>query len=71
LPRAGATRLTIYDVLGRKVRTLVDDNEHRAGFYTAVWDGRDEHSRVVASGVYFYLLEAGTLRQARKMVLVQ
>ena len=71
LPRAGATRLTIYDVLGRKVRTLVDDNEHRAGFYTAVWDGRDEHSRVVASGVYFYLLEAGTLRQSRKMVLVQ
>jgi len=65
------TQLTIYDVLGRKVRTLVDDNAHRAGFYTVMWDGRDEHHRVVASGVYFYLLEAGPLRQARKMVLVQ
>ena len=71
LPRAGATRLTIYDVLGRTVRTLVDDEAHRAGFYTVAWDGRDDHYRAVASGLYFYLMETGSFRQARKMVLVK
>ena len=71
LPHSGIARLAIYDVLGRKVKTLIDDDSHRAGFYTAVWDGRDDGGRSVSSGMYFYLLEAGPVRQARKMVLVK
>ncbi|MFL2542526.1 MAG: T9SS type A sorting domain-containing protein [Candidatus Latescibacterota bacterium] len=71
LPKKGSARLTVYDVLGRKVRTLVDDDKHRAGYFTAVWDGHDDDFHAVASGMYFYLLEAGRLREARKMVLVK
>jgi flagellar hook assembly protein FlgD len=43
--------VAIYDVLGRKVKTLIDDDSHRAGFYTAVWDGRDDGGRSVSSGM--------------------
>ena len=49
----------------------MDDEAHRAGFYTVAWDGRDDHYRAVASGLYFYLMETGSFRQARKMVLVK
>ena len=70
LAHSGRYALDIYTVGRQRIRRLAG-GESRAGHYEAVWDGRDEHSRVVASGVYFYLLEAGTLRQARKMVLVQ
>lgn len=51
-------RLRIYDVSGRLVRTLVDASR-TPGPYTAVWDGRDDHSRSVASGNYFARMEIG------------
>ena len=50
--RAGDVVLTLYDVRGRKVRTLVDGN-HQQGTFTTTWDGRDDQGRRVASGVYF------------------
>ena len=52
-------RLRIYDVSGRLVRTLVDGTKE-PGPYTAVWDGRDDHSRSVASGNYFARMEMGS-----------
>ena len=72
LPQAGPVHLSVYDVLGRRVRLLVAKDRHPAGFYTASWDGRDDRGHIAASGVYFYLLHAGdTFRQAQKMVLVK
>lgn len=47
--------LSIYDLLGRRVRTLVDKTE-AAGNHSIVWDGRDESGQPVSSGVYFYKL---------------
>jgi hypothetical protein len=62
--------LTVYDVLGRHVRTLERTN-HAPGRYRARWDGTDASGRLVASGVYFYQLRAGALVQTRKMLLVR
>ena len=67
---AGWTTLVIYDVLGRTVRTLVDERVS-AGRHVIQWDGRDDNGRAVASGVYLYRLQAGTRTAVRKMVLMR
>ncbi len=69
LPEAQHVRLTIYDVLGRRVQTLVDEQQS-AGMHTARWDGTGEEARV-ASGMYFYRLQVEDQTKTRKMVVVQ
>ncbi|MCK6621885.1 MAG: tandem-95 repeat protein [Calditrichaceae bacterium] len=62
--------LAIYDVQGRRVRTLVNENK-APGRYTVQWDGRDGGGRPAASGMYVYRLEAGGFRAVRKMILLK
>ncbi|MFQ5628879.1 MAG: FlgD immunoglobulin-like domain containing protein, partial [bacterium] len=62
--------LTIYDQLGRIVRTLVHEQQP-AGNYAVTWDGRTERGRQAASGVYLYRLRAGEFVQTRKMLLMR
>jgi hypothetical protein len=52
------------------VRVLIDE-ARAAGRYTEKWDGRDDAGRAVASGVYFYRVEAGAFGETRKMVLLR
>ncbi|RMH90974.1 MAG: T9SS C-terminal target domain-containing protein [Calditrichaeota bacterium] len=63
-------RLTIYDLFGREVKTLVNARK-AAGNYTVQWDGTDNVGRPVGSGIYLYRLKAGSFIQTRKMVLVR
>jgi hypothetical protein len=70
LPSAGLAEIRIYDVLGRLVRTLVDE-KRPAGYQILRWDGRDDDGRVVASGMYFYRLLAPGVDESRKMVVVR
>ncbi len=70
LPSAGDVRLTIYNVLGQKVRTLID-RPMAAGHHTVDWDGADNMGRPLSSGVYFYMLESKDFRKTRKMMLVK
>ncbi|MFN8549248.1 MAG: FlgD immunoglobulin-like domain containing protein [Candidatus Eisenbacteria bacterium] len=63
LPRSGPARLAIYDLSGRLVRTLLDD-EMPAGRFDASWNGRDEEGRKVAAGVHLYRLDARSARRA-------
>ncbi len=70
LPRPASVRLTVYDALGRHVRTLVEA-EQPAGSYTVRWDGHDDAGRPVPSGVYLYRIIAGDFVQARTMLLVK
>ncbi|MBE0565598.1 MAG: VCBS repeat-containing protein [Krumholzibacteria bacterium] len=70
LPQAGKVELTIYDTAGRRVRTLVRETL-AAGRQEVVWRGRDDGGRQVASGVYFYRLEAGTFGETKKMILLK
>jgi hypothetical protein len=62
--------LTIYDMLGRVVRTLVQEPQS-AGWHTITWDGRNAQQIPVSSGVYLYRLEAGEFHHVRKMVLLK
>ena len=64
------TQLVIFNGLGQKVRTLVDEAQG-GGFYSVVWDGRDDDGRFLSSGVYFYRLTAGEFVQVRKMILME
>jgi hypothetical protein len=73
IPRgAGTARVTlsIYNTLGRRVKTLVD-LDHGPGTYTAVWDGRDHHGHPVATGMYFYRLRWSGKTETKRMVLLK
>ncbi len=70
LPVAAGVRLAIYDIRGQLVRTLVHDVQS-AGLHTVSWDGRDDRGKDVASGIYLYRLQAGTLAQTRSMILLR
>lgn len=70
LPRQVPIVLRVYNVAGREVRTLVDQ-EQTAGRREALWDGHDNGGRRVSSGVYFYRLQAGPWRSERKLIVLQ
>ncbi|RMF61845.1 MAG: T9SS C-terminal target domain-containing protein, partial [Calditrichaeota bacterium] len=70
LPVQTEVHLRIYDLLGRTVRTLVAQKQ-AAGAHSAVWDGRDDSGRQLASGVYVYRLEAGEFKKSAKMLLLK
>lgn len=70
LESPGAARLTIHDLRGARVRTLVD-GFFSAGVQTVEWDGKDDRGRSVASGSYSYVLEAAGSRRSQKMLLLK
>jgi hypothetical protein len=70
LPANVRVKLVIYDLLGAKIRTLIDADE-TAGFKHLAWDGTDDAGARVASGVYLYRIEAGGFKMARKMILTK
>lgn len=69
LPEASAVKLTVFSLLGERVRTLVEQ-ECSAGFHRVIWDGKDERGRLRASGIYLYRLQAGEFVQVKKMSLL-
>ncbi len=70
LSRSAHVMLDVYNILGQKVATLVDENQD-AGSMEVTWDGKDQQGRDLASGVYFYELRAGDMRQTKRMVLLK
>ena len=65
IPESGSVNLTVYNVLGQRVVTLVNSNQS-AGMHAVILDGSN-----LSSGMYFYTLKAGSLVQTRKMVLMK
>ncbi len=70
LPASNLVRLDIYDLNGRKIKTLLNQQQ-QAGLHQVVWDGSDEHGVPVASGVYIYRLNAGSVTASQKMILLK
>lgn len=70
LPVDGHVNLSIYNIAGQLVRTLVNE-EKMAGKYQAIWDGRDKNYKQTAQGVYFYKLKSGNGQIIQKMVLIK
>ena len=67
LNEPGKYQLTIFDVNGRKVRTLHDDNE-LSNIHTLYWNGNNNSGKTVDSGIYFYRLEYNGFSQTKRMV---
>jgi hypothetical protein len=64
------TTLKIYNILGQKVKTLLDE-EKISGNYQVIWDGKDEEGNIVPSGIYFYHLNAGKYSESKKMLFLK
>jgi len=67
---AGDVTLSVFDVRGRRVRTLFEGYQP-AGARSVEWDGTDDRGAAVASGVYYYRLEAGSATTTKRMVLLK
>ena len=70
LPVAENVQLTIYDILGREVRTLINE-KYDAGAYSVQWDGRNNFGTQVATGMYIYRIHAGNFVSTKKMLLMK
>jgi hypothetical protein len=65
IPVTGNVKLVIYDLLGREVKTLINEVK-QPGTYLVDFDGTN-----FASGIYFYKLESGTFSESKKMILLK
>jgi len=70
LPQAGLTQVYIYNSLGQKIRTLLDESR-MAGIHQVAWDGRNDNGELVANGIYFYRIFAGKFVATKKMLLIK
>ncbi len=70
LPESADVQLTIYNVLGQAVRTLLNGTVN-AGQHQIEWNGLDNRGQAVGGGIYFYQLSSGDTQQTRKMLLVR
>ena len=71
LPKDGIVNLTIYDVTGRKVRTLVPSKIQRAGFHRVTWNATNDHGQSISAGMYIYKIQSEKYIQTKKMVLIK
>lgn len=70
LPQKDNVTIKIYDILGREVKTLVE-KDFQAGWHTVTWDGSNNSGRMVASGVYFYLMETKEFIKVNKALFLK
>ena len=62
--------LDIWNLQGQKIRTLVG-KEQKSGYYSVVWDGRNEAGQTVSSGLYLYRVQAGSFVATHKMLMIK
>jgi hypothetical protein len=70
LPTNSFVSLIIYDLLGREVKTLVN-NDQNSGTYKVQWNGENNFGSKVSSGLYIYTIRSGQFNESRKMVLLK
>jgi hypothetical protein len=70
LPEDAMVSITIYDVMGRRVKSLVSTTQS-AGYRSIQWDATNNLGEPVSAGMYIYMIQAGEFRQNKKMVLLK
>jgi hypothetical protein len=70
LPEDANVNIAIYDMMGRKVNTLVS-SQQSAGYKSVLWNATNDTGSPVSAGIYFYMIQAGDFRQTNKMILVK
>jgi flagellar hook assembly protein FlgD len=62
--------IAIYDMMGRKVRTLVSQSMS-PGYHTTLWNATNDKGFAVSAGMYIYTIQAGSYHHMKKMVLLK
>ncbi len=70
LPEKSHVKIMIYDIMGREIKTLVN-NGQSAGFKSVVWDATNNLGQPVSAGLYLYSLSAGNFHSVKKMILMK
>jgi flagellar hook assembly protein FlgD len=70
LPEDANVNITIYDIIGRSIRSLVNSKQ-TAGYRSIRWDGKNNLGEGVSAGIYIYMIQAGKFKQTKKMVLLK
>jgi len=70
LPETGLVNITIYDMLGRQVKILINQNQD-AGYRSVVWNATNDYGTPVSAGIYLYQIQAGEYISTKKMVLLK
>jgi hypothetical protein len=70
LPENRLVNITIYDMLGRKVKTLINQNQD-SGHKSVIWDATNDFGKPVSAGIYLYQIQAGEYISTKKMVLLK
>jgi hypothetical protein len=71
LPSRNRVSLTIYDISGKEVIRLINNQVYAPGEHSIKWKGQNNIGKEVSSGIYFYELKAGDFKQVKKMLLIQ
>ena len=70
LPEESDIRVMIYDIMGRRIRTLVDMKQ-KVGYWSIHWNGTNDTGSPVPAGIYLYKIQVGKLSQTKKMALLE
>ncbi|TMQ60106.1 MAG: PKD domain-containing protein [Candidatus Eisenbacteria bacterium] len=70
-PEAGPVRVSLFDISGRRVRTLLEVSDAYAGFHSVGIDGRDQGGRELRSGIYFYRIETRAAVTAGRLAVLR
>ena len=70
LPKATNVIITVYDMMGRKVKNLINTNQN-SGYKSVIWNGTNDNGEIVSGGMYFYSIKTNTFSQTKKMVLLK
>ena len=70
LPEDAMVNIAIYDMMGRVVKTLINDQQ-TAGYRSLQWNATNDAGSPVSAGIYLYMIQAGEFRQTKKMVLLK
>jgi hypothetical protein len=70
LPEDAMVNITIYDMMGRIVKTMVNAQQN-AGYKSVIWDATNNAGQPVSAGLYLYTIQAGAFRQTKKMVMLK
>jgi hypothetical protein len=71
LPELSEVNLTVYNIKGQQVRTLIAGTKYSQGDYQIVWDGRDDFGKAVTSGFYFYRITTSGFASTKKMMMLK
>ena len=70
LPENGHVNIMIYDMLGKQVKTLINQTQD-AGYRSIIWDATNDYGKPVSAGIYLYQIQAGEYISTKKMVLLK